>query len=95
MASRTRQPKERGQREEKEEEEGGRQGKGEQKGEEKGVRRGKGGRGRGGNMRESVRPVQRWYAHSYRAGQKDPPPLVPPVKENNRKLHGGVRTRLL
>ena len=26
--------------------------------------------------------------------QKDPPPLAPPVKEKNRKLHGGVRTRL-
>ena len=64
MASRTRQPRERGQRGEEEGEEGGRQGKGEQRGEG----RGKGGRGRGGNMRESVRPVQRWYAHSYRAG---------------------------
>ena len=27
--------------------------------------------------------------------QGDPPPLVPLVKEKNRKLHGGVRTRLL
>ena len=64
MASRTRQPRGSGQREEKEGEEGGRQGKGEQRGEGRGKGGGKGG-GEGGRTCESpVRPVQRWYANA-------------------------------
>ena len=52
MASRTRQPRGSGQREEKEGEEGGRQGKGEQRGEGRGKGGGKGG-GEGGRTCES------------------------------------------